>query len=211
MAFGSLADFVTTAERGSYMGIMNTFPLSAPALGPVFGGLIAQHAGWRWIFWFLAIFGGVVVVMIILAMPETNRKIVGNGSVRAPKWDRAVFDKLVAPAASRSNAENADADGSTLQTHKQTLRDIIPNPFKCVVILFEKDVAAILLTMALFYAGFYAVLTSLPNLFSEIYGFSEQIVGICFIPFGVGAMATSFITGTSSRVLMHTLHPPLTD
>ena len=37
-------------ERGKAMGIYIGIPMSFFALGPVIGGVIAEHAGWRWVF-----------------------------------------------------------------------------------------------------------------------------------------------------------------
>ncbi|KEZ40579.1 hypothetical protein SAPIO_CDS8492 [Scedosporium apiospermum] len=51
----------------------------ALSLGPVIGGGIAESLGWRWIFWFLVIWQGSHFVTMLLFVPETQRKIVGNG------------------------------------------------------------------------------------------------------------------------------------
>ena len=52
------------------------------SLGPVLGGWIAFSSGnvW-WVFLSLVIFGGVIVVSIVMLFPETARIIVGNGSL----------------------------------------------------------------------------------------------------------------------------------
>lgn len=51
-----VADLVTSAERGQYIGFTAVPAVLAPALGPVVGGLLSEFLGWRSIFWFLAIF-----------------------------------------------------------------------------------------------------------------------------------------------------------
>ncbi|KAK6356648.1 hypothetical protein TWF718_000988 [Orbilia javanica] len=190
IAFGTLADFTTPAERGTYMGFMNSFPLSSPALGPVIGGAIAEAAGWRWIFWFLVIFASLTLTLMFLAFPETNRKVVGDGSIRPPALNRAVLEKFVSPKESwASGSQDASA------RRKRTIRDMLPNPFRSVLIIFNKDVSIILLVMSIFYAAFYAVMASLPKLFSEMYGYNELQVGLCYLAFGTGGIISSIVTG----------------
>ncbi|KAK6517180.1 hypothetical protein TWF506_007055 [Arthrobotrys conoides] len=190
IAFGTLADFTTPAERGSYMGFMNSFPLSSPALGPVIGGAIAEAAGWRWIFWFLVIFASLTLALLFLAFPETNRKVVGDGSIRPPALNRAVLEKFVSP---KDSWTRRTEDGSIRK--KRTIRDMIPNPFRSVLIIFNKDVSVILLVMSIFYASFYAVMASLPKLFSEMYGYNELRVGLSYLAFGTGGILSSIGTG----------------
>lgn len=44
----------------------------APAIAPVFGGWMLDWLGWRAIFWSLAVFTFVLVMLCLLAMPETH-------------------------------------------------------------------------------------------------------------------------------------------
>lgn len=43
----------------------------APAVAPIIGGLIVAHTSWRWIFWFLALVGVLLVVGNARLLPET--------------------------------------------------------------------------------------------------------------------------------------------
>lgn len=42
-----------------------------PCVGPLIGGFIGETIGWRWIYWVLFIFVGVVFGATVLLMPET--------------------------------------------------------------------------------------------------------------------------------------------
>jgi DHA1 family bicyclomycin/chloramphenicol resistance-like MFS transporter len=44
----------------------------APAIAPVIGGWLLGWADWRAIFWFLAAFGALVLLAVLLALPETH-------------------------------------------------------------------------------------------------------------------------------------------
>ncbi|KAF2969968.1 hypothetical protein GQX73_g3601 [Xylaria multiplex] len=91
LGYGVISDIATPSERGSYVGIFALGPNAAPPCGPVLGGIIAAKLGWRWIFWFLVISGGLCLVMVLLALPETARAIVGNGSIPATERDMFVL------------------------------------------------------------------------------------------------------------------------
>lgn len=45
-----------------------------PALGPVIGGIIAEHFGWRSIFLFLMVFALIVTILVSIKLPETHHK-----------------------------------------------------------------------------------------------------------------------------------------
>lgn len=80
----------------------------ATTLAPVLGGLLAQAFGWRGPFWFLAIFSGVFFLTLFLFVPETLRKVVGNGSIPARGVNRLGVDLLRrrrSPAASQHEKE----------------------------------------------------------------------------------------------------------
>ena len=61
---GVIADIATPQERGGYLGVFGIGPLAGPSIGPIIGGALAQTLGWRSIFWFLSIFGGVFSVLL---------------------------------------------------------------------------------------------------------------------------------------------------
>ncbi|CAG8689739.1 6943_t:CDS:2 [Funneliformis caledonium] len=66
------ASSVQSIGAGSISDIFHVFgPLIGPVIGPVFGGYLADSFGWRWIFWFLTILGGVIIVLIFFLLPET--------------------------------------------------------------------------------------------------------------------------------------------
>lgn len=65
-----------------------------PALGAIIGGLLNQCLGWRFIFGFLTIFVGIMMLLTLLCFPETSRSVVGNGSIPPQKWNISVLDLI---------------------------------------------------------------------------------------------------------------------
>jgi len=68
---GTIADLWEPAERGRAMGFFYLGPLIGPLLSPIIGGSLAQGFGWRATMWFLAIFGGVMLLLLLFCLPET--------------------------------------------------------------------------------------------------------------------------------------------
>src|SRR5579862_2744141 len=84
LSYGVVADVAISAERGRMLGPMLAATNLGPCVGPVVGGWVAfKSGGFRWCFWALVIFAGLALMAIGLAMPETARSVVGNGSVPA--------------------------------------------------------------------------------------------------------------------------------
>jgi multidrug resistance protein len=148
---GVIADIATPNERGGYLGIFGTGPLAGPSLGPIIGGALAQTLGWRSIFWFLAIFGGVFSVFLVLFLPETLRSIVGNGSVRPQSiWQIRLIELVWKPSNSK---DESDVDASSVRSRHPTLADKKKtNIFESFKIIFQKDVALILFVPSIHYA-----------------------------------------------------------
>jgi EmrB/QacA subfamily drug resistance transporter len=51
LAMAAVGDLVPPRERGRYQGYIAATFAGAAALGPLAGGLLVQHASWRWIFY----------------------------------------------------------------------------------------------------------------------------------------------------------------
>lgn len=68
---GTVSDIWEPKVRGRAMGVFYLGPLCGPGLAPIIGGVLTQGFGWRSTLWFLTIFGGVLLILILLCLPET--------------------------------------------------------------------------------------------------------------------------------------------
>ncbi|KAI9873713.1 MAG: hypothetical protein M1830_010695 [Pleopsidium flavum] len=184
IAYGVIADIASPGERGSYNGIMLCGPNTAPSLGPVLGGVLAERAGWRWIFWFLTILSGFALIAMVLFLPETARNIVGNGGVSAKGINKSLLSSI------KGWHLTTATDGKGLR--KRKLR--IPNPMTCLYVIFYKDTASIILVNAIFYMTYCCVQASLSTLFIRLYNFKELQAGLIYLPFGFGCAVASYTT-----------------
>ncbi|KAM3431187.1 hypothetical protein MY4824_007291 [Beauveria thailandica] len=71
-----LADIWTPDQRGKSYAISTFLPLLGPALGPIIGGAVTHTIGWRWIFYILSIYDGILVIAGFFLLPETFKVIL---------------------------------------------------------------------------------------------------------------------------------------
>ncbi|KAJ5313145.1 uncharacterized protein N7443_000029 [Penicillium atrosanguineum] len=162
---GVVSDVATRQQRGSYVGLA--------ALGSSLGPALEQFFG------FLAIYGGVMLFIYLIFIPETCRNIVGNGSVPPQRWNRpliAVFRQR------RLGKDSANLSRETI------VRKMRPGILSSIPILLEKENLLMLFFGGIFYAGFYIIITGLPAQLSLTYNYNSIQVGLCYIPIGAGPL-----------------------
>lgn len=174
-----------------------------PVIGPAIGGPLADKAGWRWIFWFLTILGTIFLLAILLFLPESCRRIVGNGSIPAKGWSRNWISYLPPSLAQKSLNDTENCAQVATEIEKiplplaKRLKSVLPNPWKSIHLLFQKDTSLTLSVSAVFYMVYYIVQASLPALLSEIYGFNATDIGLCYFAIGSGVAIGTYINGIS--------------
>ena len=153
----------------------------APSIGPILGGGLTFAAGWPWIFWFLCIASGSCLAIMILFLPETSRSIVDDGSIQPPKYLQLPFPTIMC------HWKHSDV----MPTHKWRA----PNPLKSMVVIARKDNAVVILACGFLYVNYTCVNASLSTLFVGIYKLNQWEAGLIYLPFGLGGVASTFISG----------------
>lgn len=146
--------------------------------------MLAQKAGWIWIFGFLGILSGLNLILMVIFFPETGRAIVGNGSVPCKGINRTLISCIFPTPRAR--------DSSVVLT-KPKLR--MPNPLMALRILFQKDVALIMYTNGVFYINYQCTSASLSSVFMQVYHLNALQAGLCYLPYGIACTAGTFLTG----------------
>lgn len=194
-----VADIITSAERGQYIGITVIPIVLAPSLGPVLGGVLSQYLGWRSIFWFLTIASAINLAALLFFFPETCRRIVGDGSVRPPLAYRT-FRQMLVDRRRRRRAAAEEASGGLKRTTSTasaapTLRLAAPDVLGSVVLLCQKELGLLLFYSAVAFAGFYAVATAMPSQLSSMYGLNDLQIGLMYLPLAGGSIASALVAG----------------
>ncbi|KAF1997756.1 major facilitator superfamily transporter [Amniculicola lignicola CBS 123094] len=186
---GSVVDILPPQKRGFGIMVWNLPLVAGPVVGPVVGGFLAQAAGWRWLFWLVAISGGAAALAAAVVLRESNpavllkrkaarlRKTTGNPNLRS-KLDQGL-------------------------TTQQLLARAVVRPSK---LLFLSPVCGLFcLYNAFVYAIIYLFFTTFPFLFEGVYHFSEGMVGLSYIGTGIGFMAGMLTYGMTSDKLIQRL------
>jgi multidrug resistance protein len=195
LAFAIVSDISTSAERGKYMGYAGAGILCGPAFGPTIGGILAQYLGWRSIFWFLAIFSGVLLIIFVFLFPETCRNVVGNGSIPARGINRSVISCIQQRKIAKKSALVLDKPDDDKQKPPPTKCKISLNPLATLRILADKESCIILLYNGFFFTGMMVTTSSIPDLFKQAYNLNELDIGLCYIANGMGSLLSSLTMG----------------
>lgn len=65
-------DLYADAQAQKVMSLITMFFAIAPALAPIVGGLVYSAAGWQAVFWFLALYGALLLIVCLRLLPETH-------------------------------------------------------------------------------------------------------------------------------------------
>lgn len=193
LANAVVADVATSAERGVYVGITSLAAILGTSLGPILGGILAQYAGWKWIFGFLAIFAFTFFIPMLLFFPETGRNVVGDGTIPPTKWNRSLMNYIDERKRRKYGVEPDYAARDELSKKRGPIR--FPNPLATLVVVTEKEAACILGFAGIVYAGFYAIISGMPSQLREIYGFSDLVIGLMYLPLSGGCIVAAFTQG----------------
>ncbi|TWU71187.1 hypothetical protein ED733_001573 [Metarhizium rileyi] len=218
----SITDIYFTHERGTYMGWYAWVLASSNYFAPVICGFINDSMGYKWPFFFMAIFGAAAFIFLFFFMEETNydRSVINSAdgvptteiSATHPAADMA-RDKPVADVESVSGTNPAPpvhGHGKT-SLQKLSLKDS-SRPF---LMHWRAWQSLKLLTWPnIFFAGFsygtYLIWFKILNATSSIildgapYNFKPSIVGLSYIACLVGVILGSAYSGIASdKVVLH--------
>jgi multidrug resistance protein len=187
---GTIADIWETFERGRAMSMFYLGPLLGPLLAPIIGGVLAQELGWRSCMWFLAIYGVVIVALLLFLLPETLAKrrrdepsasASGGGVVASDNLSRV------------TTAESAKAGAQRLGA---SVKRYLLDPLKVLLLLRFPAVTITVLVAAFAFAALFIANVALQQSFSAPpYSYRQLIVGLLYIPPGLGYFAASFFGG----------------
>jgi len=72
LAYAAVGDLVSPRQRGRYQGYIAATFGAAAAIGPLLGGLLVQHASWRWVFYVNLPVGLLALAGLRLRLPAAS-------------------------------------------------------------------------------------------------------------------------------------------
>ncbi|KAH6899832.1 major facilitator superfamily domain-containing protein [Thelonectria olida] len=181
---GSIADLFEVFERGRAMSIFYLGPLLGPLIAPVIGGVVTQKLSWRATMWFLAIYGVIVVLLILFFLPETLAR-----------------RKLEEPSPATQNEglqrmRTMDSAKEKTKRFSRSLRRFLIDPLGVILYLRYPPVLITVGIAAIAFGSLYVVNIGIQQKFSRPpYNYSQLILGLLYIPSGLGYITGSIFGG----------------
>ncbi|KAJ5638083.1 Major facilitator superfamily domaingeneral substrate transporter [Penicillium lividum] len=192
---GSIADIWEVHERGHAMSIFYLGPLCGPLLAPIIGGLLAERWGWRSTLWFSAVLGGLILIFILFALPETLR-------VQKPMLPPVDQDEnpIGRPLSRVSTQQVVKSTARWLKLLKINLID----PLKIVFYLRYIPVLLSVYYGSIAFGSLYVLNVSIEDTFGKPpYNFSTIIIGCLYIPNSLGYFVASSFGGRWMDAIMY--------
>ncbi|OTA57944.1 MFS general substrate transporter [Hypoxylon sp. EC38] len=193
----SIADLFFAHERGTYMGWYAFTLAGSNFFAPIICGFINDGLGYRWVFYFQAIFCAATWIFLFFFMEETNydRRTVGIKTSEDPSDG---IERIPSPEGDPSAATKTF-------WQKMSLIDK-PRPFMMHYRAWQS--LKLLSWPVVFYSGFsygtYLVYFNILNATSSIilggppYNFRPSLVGLSYISCVIGVVAAAAFTGVFS-------------
>ncbi|GFG24461.1 transcription activator of gluconeogenesis acuK [Aspergillus udagawae] len=171
VAGGTVGDLFDRHELSAPMMLYTASPFIGPEVGPLVGGFINQFTTWRWTFYVLLIWSGVLLVSIILFVPETYHPVLLRSKAQKLRKETG-DDRWKAPIE---------------RTNRSVARTILRSTYRPWLLLALEPMclnlcifSAILLgILYLFFGAFQLV-------FGNVYGFELWQRGLSFLGLFVG-------------------------
>ncbi|GAA5997332.1 MFS transporter [Rhodotorula paludigena] len=171
VAGGTVADLFRPHEVGAPMGFYTAGPFLGPVAGPIISGFINEHLDWRYTWYILIAWAGAEYVALLVFVPETYLPAVLKA--RAKKLRKAGRTDVRAPI---------EIDDRSIP------RVLLTSCYRPFQILALEPMALVLCTWTAILLGILYMFFSAYGIVYRQYGFSTQIVGLTYIPLGLGVI-----------------------
>ncbi|KAF5368187.1 hypothetical protein D9757_011303 [Collybiopsis confluens] len=187
-----IGDTFFPEERGMAMATYALGPMVGPAAGPVIGAWIVQR------FWATSIFDVAVQIMGAILLQETFAPVLLERKAR----------KMAQSA--RSDPEKVSSQEPIFHTvYENETRDwkyivkiALVRPF--ALFIREPILQLLGVYLAFIYGMFYLFITTMPEIFTNIYHESVGIMGLNYFALGLGMVFASWVNSkTMDRIYIH--------
>ena len=174
-AGGTIADIFNAEKRGLGTALFAGAPFLGPTLGPVIGGFLGENAGWRWVQGFLAIFTGLLWMILCALVPETYAPLLLRK--RAERLSKITGNAYMSKLdIQRGPVSARNAFGAAL--------------LRPWILLFVEPIVLLLsIYMAIVYGTLYMLFDAFPIVYQQVRGWSEGVGSLPFLGVMVGMVS----------------------
>lgn len=176
-----MADIHGKRERGKSLAITSFSPYLGPALGPIFGGIIAQSVVWPWVLWIMSILNNFLTLAGYCFIRESYTPVLLRRKTEYEAMSTSEFQRIF-----------------KIQYWKELFPQLSVGIFRPFQILIRRP-AIQLITFAFgvgFGFGIYTILIStFATLYIELHNQTVSISALHCIAIAIGAIAVSQIGG----------------
>ncbi|MEU6055968.1 MDR family MFS transporter [Streptomyces xanthochromogenes] len=202
-ALATIGDLIPMRERGRYQGMLATVMGVSMVAGPLVGGVITDHLGWRWAFYINVPIGIVVLIALalVLKLPKKRAKaridylgaalltVSISSLVLLSTWGGTRYAWASAPVVGLA-ALGALALAAFVAAERRAAEPVIP------LRVFRSSNFS-LITGVGFFAGFvmFGAMTYLPVFQQSVQGASATDSGLLLLPVVIAMTAVGMIGG----------------
>ncbi|MGF1597206.1 MAG: MDR family MFS transporter [Acidimicrobiales bacterium] len=203
LAFVIVGDVVSPRERGRYIGVFTTVFTLSSITGPLWGGLLVDGPGWRWVFWSVVPLSAVALVVanrgLRLPFATTRRPIdwagiallvvAATGLILVPIWGGSTY-----PWSSWQLLTTAGIGvaGSALFVAQEAraVEPIIP-----LRLFTDRTIVAVFIMGFALMAALLTVTTFMPFFLQVATGVSATRSGLLLTPQSIGVSLAATLSG----------------
>ena len=204
LAMAAVGDLVEPREQGRYQGYIAASFAVATVVGPLAGGLLVDHAGWRWVFYLNLPLGLLALAALALRLPAGTPQrerppldlagggllaLATSGLVLSCVWggERYAWDS---PTILTLAAMTLVASALLVARERRAADPIVPLKLLATPVVSVASVALFLGTAALF-----SVTVFVPVFLQAATGASPTGAGLLLIPMMLGLTASTTVVG----------------
>ncbi|KAK1753940.1 transporter mfs1 [Echria macrotheca] len=191
MGSGVLTDCWRPEERGQGIAVYQLTQVLGPAVGPIAGGYIAQHASWRWCFFAIVLLSLVAQVMAALFLRETY----------APRILAQKARRLRAETGSpafRTEWECAAENGSGSRGWGFARLTVSAMSRPWIMLATQPIIQVLALVQAFNFGTLYLLISGFPALWEDRYGMPKGDASLNYLSLALGSLVGVSLCGPAT-------------
>jgi len=178
---GTVSDIFPKNKLQKPMVFVALAPFIGPSSGPLIGGFINYYLSWRWTYYIILIWSGVLLIAIIVFVPETYHPVVLKTKARNLRLE------------TDGNSYYAPGEGPVRMDARRVALTLM-RPFQ--LLFLEPMCLCLDIYSALLLGILYLFFTALPQVFRENYDMDLWQCGLTWL----GIVAGMLIAGATNPV-----------